>query len=151
MQNMRWRTWETMFWLQENENGETGPGLRAACSPHSRGKQRRLARQAAHARTRGTIAARASGARAAPSREAGRARPGWGGGWLPSEREVALSLPAPLPLFHGGRMLQLASVMRETTTGSRHKRWKTVLKIVENGETGTQKNSEEVANGTGMG
>ena len=28
---------------------------------------------------------------------------------------------------------------------------KTVLEIVQNGETGTQKNSEEVVNGTGMG
>ena len=29
-----------------------------------------------------------------------------------------MSLPALLPLFHGGRMLQLASFMRETTMGS---------------------------------
>lgn len=31
-------------------------------------------------------------------------------------REAAMPLSALLPLFHGGRMLQLASVMRETTT-----------------------------------
>ena len=29
-----------------------------------------------------------------------------------------MPLPALLPLFHGGRMLQLAYVMRETTRGS---------------------------------
>ena len=85
---------------------------REASCPRSRGRQRALASRP------GTIARLARhprGARTAPSREAGRARPGWGG-WLPSAREVAMSLPALLPLFHGGRMLQLG-VMRETTMG----------------------------------
>ena len=88
--------------------------------------------RAGHAagRSRGTLptlarqAARAHGASSAGSRgrHSTRARPGLfvpvgtslaGGG-----REVAMPLSALLPLFHGGRMLQLASVMRETTTGS---------------------------------
>ncbi|KAH9697507.1 hypothetical protein KPL71_023630 [Citrus sinensis] len=61
---------------------------REASCPRSRGRQRALASRP------GTIARLARhprGPRTAPSREAGRALPGWGG-WLPSAREVYVRL-----------------------------------------------------------
>ncbi|KAH9697529.1 hypothetical protein KPL71_023641 [Citrus sinensis] len=96
-----------------------GKDVDQACAGHAAGS-----REASCPRSRCRQRAFAGKPRTAPSRgtHSTRARPGLfipvgtslaGGGW-----EVAMPLSALLPLFHGGRILQLASVMRETTTGS---------------------------------
>ncbi|KAL9414087.1 hypothetical protein AB3S75_042548 [Citrus x aurantiifolia] len=110
---------------------------RGASSAGSRGKLPAIAGQAARARhqaTHGTLAGHAQHSRLGkifcPDAEHGDGRrtelmpvifcPGLfvpvGTSLAGRGREAAMPLSALLPLFHGGRMLQLASVMRETTT-----------------------------------
>ncbi|KAL9414300.1 hypothetical protein AB3S75_042718 [Citrus x aurantiifolia] len=109
--------------ISPSSREEVGPGLHTRISPHSPLAGRAAqGREASCPRSRGRQRGLAAKPRTAPLRgtRSTRVCPGLfmpvGPSLAGPGREAAMPLSALLPLFHGGRMLQLASVMRETTT-----------------------------------